>query len=184
MKNLKIFSIISIFIAIVLIASGYSILFIDEYSCDAEKTSSYASLIKSTYKSYTADIENITFEINKTTIFDVSYYAEIRLNHNNNISELDMIEEHIKKVENTSKQLLSECKARDYNDYDIDNKCETIIYNYESIINAYVSIVNKYNERIDNYNAWDKNNNLTKYEPKYYKDYVDINEDGEYLGML
>ena len=72
----------------------------------------------------------------------------------------------------------------DYNNYDIDNKCDTIAYNYESIINAYVSMVNKYNEVIDGYNEWNTKDALEKYKPSNYSDYVDIKLDGVFSGVI
>ncbi len=185
MKKTKILSVVAMSVAIVLIVVGYSIIFINDYTVDAKETSNYASLIKNSYNSYSNEVEDISFEISKTTIFNVNYYAEIRVNYEKSINELNLIENHIKDIKSTSELLLNECQARSYNDYDIDNKCSTLVYNYESIINAYLSLVDKYNERIDAYNAWSNYQNvLGKYKPTYYKEYVDLDLDGVYSGKI
>ena len=78
-----------------------------------------------------------------------------------------------------------ECNNRDYNDYDIDNKCMTIDHNYETIVNAYVSLIDKYNQKIKVYNDWDgSKKDLKEFESEYYKDYVDVDNDGDFLGII
>lgn len=190
MKKTRFLSLITMLIAIVLIVTGYSMMFINEFMVDAEEKSTYASLIKNSFRSYSTDLEDISYDIKSTNIFNIKYYAELRTNYSSNIIELSKIEQKIKAMETSSNALLYECKIRDYNDYDIEYKCDTISYNYESIINAYVSIVYKYNEKIENYNNWlQKQNNqnlslLNSYKSNYYTEYVDINEDGEYSGII
>lgn len=184
MKKKKKISVLMIFLALVLIVTGYSILFINDYTADAEETTFYASIIKNNYKPNNTDLEKISYEIKDIGIFDVKYYNQVKKNYNKNIEELRIIEQHIKNVESTSKNILYQCDIMDYNDYDIDNKCDTIAYNYESIINAYVSMVKKYNEVIDGYNEWNTKDALEKYKPLNYSDYVDINLDGVFSGVI
>lgn len=184
MKKKKIVSVSMIFFALVLIVTGYSILFINDYTADAEETIFSASIIKNNYKPNSIDLENISRKIKEMGIFDVKYYNQVKKNYDENIEELRVIERNIQNVEPTSKNLLYQCDIMDYNDYDIDNKCDTIAYNYESIINAYVSMVNKYNEVIAGYNEWNKQDALEKYESSNYSDYVDINLDGVFSGVI
>lgn len=184
MKKKKKISALMIFLALVLIVTGYSILFINDYTADAEETIFSASIIKNNYKPNNIDLEKISREIKDVGIFDVKYYNQVKKNYNKNIEELRIIEKHIQNVESTSKNILYQCDIMDYNDYDIDNKCDTIAYNYESIINAYVSMVNKYNEVIDGYNEWNTKDALEKYKPSNYSDYVDINLDGVFSGVI
>lgn len=190
MKKTRILSIVSMCIAMVLIVSGYSLIFINEYRVDAQEKSSYASLIKTSFTAYSMDLEAISYDIKTTDIFNIKYYTEMKVNYSNNTAELNNIETKIKDAESATKSLLYECSIRNYNDYDIDYKCDTISYNYESVVNAYVSIVEKYNERIEDYNNWlDIQNSLNtykleQYKSSYYTDYVDINKDGEYSGMI
>lgn len=190
MKKTRILSIVTMCIAVALIITGYSLIFINEYKVDAKEKSSYASLIKTSFTSYTMDLENISYDIKSTNIFNIKYYTELRLNYSNNTAELNRIERKIKEVESTTDSLLYECSIREYYDYDIDYKCDVISYNFESVINAYVSMVNKYNTRIDEYNNWLgiqnslNTNKLDQHRSSYYTDFVDINEDGEYSGII
>ena len=181
MKKLKVLSIVTIIVAIALIITGHSMLFINDYRVDAQETKSYASLIKNSYDSYRKELENISFDIKNTTIFNVKYYSQIKDNYADSTDQLNTIEEEIRSIEATSNNLLHECQVREYNDYDIENKCDMINYNYESIINAFVSISEKYNLKIEAYNDWIKTDNkLKRYEAKYYKEYVDMNSDNIY----
>lgn len=190
MKKTRILSIVTMCIAVVLIMTGYSLIFINEYKVDAQEKSSYASLIKTSFTSYSMDLEAISYDIKTTNIFNIKYYTELKVNYSKNTAELNNIEREIKEVESTTESLLYECSIRNYNDYDIDYKCDTISYNYESVVNAYVSLVEKYNLRIKDYNNWlDIQNNLNTYKldqhrSSYYTDFVDINEDGEYSGII
>ena len=75
--------------------------------------------------------------------------------------------------------------------------------NLEKSINSFVSDISFLNNKIDEYNEWIKTNkeekiivtegkkkvqktivyeNLDTFSPKYYRDYVDVNNDGTYLG--
>jgi len=190
MKKTRILSIITMFIAVVLIVTGYSIIFVNEYRVDAHEKSSYASLIRTSFTSYSKDIENISHDIKTIDIFNIKYYAELKINYSNNINKLNGIEMKIREIEAMSESLLYECNIREYYDYDIEYKCDVISYNYESIINAYVSMVEKYNERIDYYNDWIiiknnlNNNKLMRYKSNYYTDYIDINNDNIYSGKI
>lgn len=189
MKKTRILSGVTMFVAVVLIMIGYFIIFINDYQVDAKEVSSYASLIKTSYKSHTLEVEEISYDIKNTSIFNIKYYPELSSNYDINNQELLNIETKIKENEIMSEELLHECSVRDYNDYQIDYNCEMISYNYESIVNAYVSLVAKYNLLINNYNSWleDQNINngkLNEYKAKYYIENVDINNDGEYSGVI
>lgn len=178
-------SYVLIFVSLILIVLGYSISVVKGYRMDVETTKAYASLIKNSYNSYYHSLEEISSEIKDTTILDVKYYSQISNNYKKSVEELNTIEDHIKSMQITSEMLNDKCASRNYNDYEIDDKCASIKYNYESVINAFVSIVGRYNERIDEYNEWNQNkDDLNRFEATYYKDYVDLNEDGEYSGKL
>ena len=190
MKKTRILSVLMMIIAVVLIISGYTLLFVDEYKADAEEKNSYASLIKTSFTSYNMNLEEISNDIKNLDIFNEKYYAEIKNNYNTSINKIKKIEDNIIKIKTESETLIYECQNRDYNDYDIENKCETIEYNYEAIVNAFISIKNKYNDKIDEYNNWIVNqknmntNSLEKYQSSYYNEYIDINQDGEYSGII
>lgn len=185
MNKARIFSIITMLVAVLLIGTGYSMTFINEYVVDAEETASYASLIKNSYPSYLADLEQISYEIKGLKALYIRYYSDIKNNYVKSINELSSIEKNIKEMEQTTNVLAYECKVRNYNDYDIDNKCSTISYNYETVINAFISVVNKYNKRIGEYNNWTINNDhLQEYKLMYYQNYVDVDRNGSFSGMI
>jgi len=190
MKNTRFFSAITMVIAVILIITGYSIIFINDYTVDAQEKSSYTSLMKTSFTSYTNDLDNISHDIKNIDIFNIKYYSDVKNNYDNFINKLDHIERKIRGLEVTANSLLYECKNTSYNDNDFDYKCQIASYNYESVINAYVSLVNKYNETIQNYNDWiivqenGQNNRLNEYVSNFYTEYIDINNDQEYSGII
>ena len=186
MNKTKIISTITLTIAFILIITGYSMMFIDGYRVDAQEKEDYTSLIKTSFISYNSDLEELSYEIKSMDVFYTKYYEDVKKNYDKNIELLKNIENKIKEVETTSKNILYECKNRGFNDNDIDYKCSVIEYNYESLINAYVSLTSKYNEKFMSYNTWvnDKESELTIYTSKYYNQYIDVNLDGENSGMI
>jgi len=186
MNNTKILSVITLLIALILIGTGYSMIFIDNYQVDAKEKESYASLIKNSFISYNSDLEEISYLIKNMDIFENKYYEDIKNNYEKNINLLTEIDNKLKQIETTSEMFLYECRIRDYNDNDIEYKCHLVEHNYESVINAYVSLIQKYNNKFMNYNVWINNDidSLKIYKSKYYKDYIDINYDGEYIGII
>jgi len=188
MNKLRVLSVVCMTVAFTLIASGYSTMFLDSYMVDAQEKSLYSSMIKTSFNSYISDTKDISYDIKNTNMFNSKYYAEIKSSYGSSIAELNEIEWNVKNISATSEALIYECKIRNYNDYEIDYKCDTIKYNYESLVNAYVSIYNKYNDKIDLYNNWVKkqnsNNYLSRYQSNYYTEYVDINNDGIYSGLI
>ena len=113
MKQKKKISVLMIFLALVLIVTGYSILFINDYTADAEETVFSASIIKNNYKANNINLENISREIKDMGIFDIKYYNQVKKNYDKNIEELRIIEKHIQNVEPTSKNLLYQCDIMD-----------------------------------------------------------------------
>lgn len=188
MNKLRILSVVCMTMAFTLITSGYSMMFLDSYKVDASEKSYYSSMIKTSFNSYIQDTKDISYNIKNTNMFNSKYYVEIKNSHSTSIAELNEIELNVKNISVTSEALLYECKIRNYNDYEIDYKCDTIKHNYESLVNAYVSIYNKYNDKIDLYNDWitkqNSNNYIEKYQSNYFREYVDINEDGVYSGVI
>lgn len=190
MRKTRVFSIITICIATILIVTGYSMIFINDYVVDAEEKNTYSSMIKTSFNSYSIDLETISYQIKSSNIFSMKYYDDVKNTYNLNIDSLNNIGQLLKETETTSKDLLYECDMKEYNDYEIDYKCSTIAYNYESVVNAYVSLTEKYNLKINEYNKWTENQNdlnqnkLNEYKSDYYKEYVDINMDGEYSGII
>ena len=80
-----------------------------------------------------------------------------------------------------------------YSDQDANNKCNAYIINYEKTVNSFISDIEFFNNKIDEYNNWiiseneeldneDKYTKVERYKATKYKEYIDINNDGTYLG--
>lgn len=188
MNKLKVMSVVCFAVGLTLLTTGYSSIFLESYKVDAKEKSLYSSMIKTSFNSYISDTKNISYNIKNTNMFNSKYYAEIKSSYATSISELNKMELDVKDISVTSEALLYECKIRNYNDYEIDYKCDTIKHNYESLVNAYISIYSKYNDKIALYNNWiqkqNSNNYLDKYKSNYFSEYVDINNDGIYSGII
>ena len=131
-------------------------------------------------------------------------FSEKRTDINDDMmKELEDYEALLKEVDESGSYLKNNCISKTYSSADANHKCNTYIMNLEKSINSFVVDISFLNNKIDEYNEWIKTNkeekiivtegkkkvqktivyeNLDKFSPKYYKDYVDINNDGTYLG--
>ncbi len=158
------------------------------------------------YETFNAKAEE--FSEKRTDINDdmssyTSYYLNMFQNYDDMMKELEDYEALLKEVDESGSYLKNNCISKTYSSADANHKCNTYIMNLEKSINSFVSDISFLNNKIDEYNEWIKTNkeekiivterkkkvqktivyeNLDTFSPKYYKDYVDINNDGTYLG--
>ena len=158
------------------------------------------------YETFNAKAEE--FSEKRTDINDdmssyTSYYLNMFQNYDDMMKELEDYEALLKEVDESGSYLKNNCISKTYSSADANHKCNTYIMNLEKSINSFVSDISFLNNKIDEYNEWIKTNkeekiivtegkkkvqktivyeNLDTFSPKYYKDYVDVNNDGTYLG--
>lgn len=122
-----------------------------------------------------------------------SYYTGMPENYESMLEELKEYETLVKEVEDAASYLKSNCLNESYSSTDANNKCNAYIINYERTVNSFVGDINFFNSKIDEYNEWaikeneelnenEKYKPLEKFTSSYYKEYIDINNDGTYLG--
>lgn len=122
-----------------------------------------------------------------------SYYTGMQEKYESMLEELKEYETLVKEVEDAATYLKSNCLKESYSNADANNKCNAYIINYERTVNSFVGDVNFFNSKIDEYNEWtikeneeltenEKYKSLEKFTSSYYKEYIDINNDGTYLG--
>ena len=127
-------------------------------------------------------------------IMDFSaFFSEMPKEYKKIIPEIEEYETMISEVEDISSYLQSKCNKR-YSVLKANDKCDAYFINLEKTINIFVGDISFFNSKIDDYNEWIKEENesvlvtekykeLAKYDVKKYKDNVDLNKDGTYLGM-
>lgn len=149
--------------------------------------------IYDTFKTKTED-----FSVKRDEYLDditeyTSYYSGMAKNYSNMQNKILKYETLVKEVEDSATYLKSNCLNANYSKSEANSKCTAYIINYEKTVNSFVGDVEFLNNKIKEYNEWIKNENkklnekdkykkLDEFEVKYYKDYIDINDDGIYLG--
>lgn len=163
---------------------------------NAQEESIIADEIKDIYEAFKIKVEEFSTKrdlINSDISEYVSYYTGIEENHDDMIEELKKYENLVAEVEDSAVYLKNHCLNENYSDQDANNKCNAYIINYEKTVNSFVSDIEFFNSKIDEYNNWiiDENEELDdeekykevdRYKASKYKEYIDINNDGFYLG--
>ncbi len=121
-----------------------------------------------------------------------SFYSNMPGEYENIVAELRQYEALIDEAKDMSTYLKDNCQRR-YSVLEANSLCDAYYINLEKSINLYVVDIELFNKKIDEYNTWtDKENasitatteyeKLEKYASVNYPDYVDLNEDGTFLG--
>ncbi len=161
-----------------------------------EEENIIAAEIKNVYESFKIKTEEFSTKrdlINSDISEYVSYYTGIEKNYNDMIEELKEYENLVIEVEDAAVYLKKHCLNESYSDQDANNKCNAYIINYEKTVNSFISDIEFFNSKIDEYNNWiiseneeldneDKYTKVERYKATKYKEYIDINNDGTYLG--
>ncbi len=175
---------------------AYSNTIKEEKNKKIQEESAIVSEIGTVYQSF-FDKEN---ELNtyRTTFIDkvneyVTFYSNMPNEYNAMIDEVSNYENQVAEIENMSSYLESKCKDK-YSVIETNDKCNAYYINLEKTINIFIGDAKYFNSKIKEYNEWTKTENesviaetkyeeLNEYEIKKYKDYVDLNKDGTFLGM-
>ena len=161
-----------------------------------EEENIIAAEIKNVYESFKIKTEEFSTKrdlINSDISEYVSYYTGIEKNYNDMIEELKEYENLVIEVEDAAVYLKKHCLNESYSDQDANNKCNAYIINYEKTVNSFISDIEFFNSKIYEYNNWiiseneelddeDKYIEVERYKATKYKEYIDINNDGTYLG--
>ncbi len=129
-----------------------------------------------------------------TAILDYSaYFEDMNDGYKDIVKKIDDYQNSIKEIEDISSYLKEKCVSS-YSVASANDKCNAYYINLERTINNYVGTVKFFNIKIGEYNEWTKKENgsvgatvkyneLSNYVSSYYNDYVDLNNDGTFLGM-
>ncbi len=108
------------------------------------------------------------------------------------ISKVENYETMIMEIEDISTYLKDKCDKR-YSILVANDQCDAYYKNLEKTINIFIEDMNVFNKKIKDFNDWTEieNNSVIKtrtydkleeYKIKKYNEYVDLNDDGTYLG--
>lgn len=123
----------------------------------------------------------------------VEFYIDMPDGYQNMIDAIGMYETNVKEVNDVSSYLRDKC-SKNYSVLEANEKCNAYYINMEKTINSFIGDVDFFNSKIDEFNEWaskeneslsssEKYKKLEKYVSKEFTSYVDLNNDGTYLGM-
>lgn len=144
------------------------------------------------FKKKTEEFSNKRDEVNSEISDYVAYYTGMITKYDSIIKTLESYETMVTEVEDTAIYLKDHCLKNSYSSIDANSKCTSYIMNYEKSVNSFIGDIEFFNSKIKEYNEWatkenselqtEKYKSLESFVPKIYKEYIDINNDGTYLG--
>lgn len=148
--------------------------------------------IKKDAKEQNTRIDNINLklgEIKNDIVSFMTTYEDMYLNHKNYISKMEEVEKLLSESYEKTLFLNDKCKTR-FSDLEANTLCLNYYINLEELTNIYVSLhkitsnkINEYNEWLKEYTGDKKMESIDFFETKY-KEYVDLNKDKVFLGII
>lgn len=155
---------------------------------DRENTLKIMDEIGIKYKEFSPLVEE--FSKQRTSFYEAKesmLYLETVGENREAIEELLFnYNEIVMKVHNDSNFLQENCN-RKYAKGSTNNTCDLFKQGYESVMNYYITDMNMYNTFVGEYNKWIEENEyqvpkLDEQMLSLYKNYIDYDKDGSYLG--
>ena len=189
----------SFLIGITFIISGILFTLVNNYKESRKKVQEeekvIADEIGDVYKTfYEKEVDLSTYRdslLNDIKEFSV-FFTEMPDGYGAIIPKVEKYETMITEIEDISVFLSDKCKRR-YSQLEANDKCDAYYKNLEKTINIFIEDILVFNAKINDYNEWTETENksliatrtydkLGEYKVKKYTDYVDLNDDGTYLG--
>lgn len=182
--NIIIICIISFF---VIITIGV-IIFLTSFIKDKEQSEKIVKNIKKEYQVFSESSNNFSKERAEFYSLVNEYFLleEVNANMDTITTFINEYETLITTINDDSSYLLEYCEYK-YADYSAENRCNLFKQGYEAIMNYYLTDINVYNNFVNTYDNY-LNENELEYDKlnlidlKYYKEYIDYDNDGYYLG--
>ena len=152
--------------------------------------------IGSAYASFSIKLEEFS-NLRDKTIADIeeysSYYTGMDTKYDEIIVEVKEYDKAAEELKKSIGTLSKRCVNISYSDSVVNQKCINFIMNYEKSINTFVGDMSFFNSKVDTFNKWVDTENESKTKERVYKkvdnytatsfkDYIDVNKDGTYLG--
>lgn len=174
-------AIIFVTCGLMLLVVGFLVMYLnDSFKRENELKESYKK-INENYDVFEEKLEIVTGEreIMTNDVVNNYYIDEVVNNYDNWIS---IIKDYNKSIDEISKykDLIVNYCYKEYEDNNVNSKCQSMILGYETAINYFVKDIEGFNKFIDEYNSNYPDNTYIVFSSSY--NYVDMNDDGNYLG--
>ena len=124
-----------------------------------------------------------------------SYYTGMDEKYPEIIEQIKKYDVKVKELADADEYLNSYCINKSYSDTTTNQKCINFVMNYEKSVNTFIGDIKFFNNKIDQYNKWTETENqndakkrtyekVEQYSSSNFKDYIDLNKDGTYLGKV
>lgn len=169
---------------VLLIGSGFISSFVQSFAKEVSDTKNDMKVIKEKYDNFKDLLQSFNGdrEIVYNDLFNNMFIENIDNNYDSWVIKLQDYEVTANKIFDYKEFLQASCSNIIYNDSGVQSKCDSMLISYETANNYFVKDINKWNDFVNSYN--------TQLEDELYKrslfdlkrDYIDFNDDGEYLG--
>lgn len=148
------------------------------------------------YGAFASKIEE--FSNRRDTLYEdyaefTTYYTTMPDGYDEIIEKIKNYETLVTEVEDATAYLKDNCENPSYSSIDANTKCNSYVINLEKTVNVFLVDIEFFNSKLKEYNEWtieenktlkdnEKYKELALYEPFEYKDYIDVDNDGVYLG--
>lgn len=169
-------------IGLILIIGGSLFGYLSRSKKESNNYQSKVNSVLSSYDKFQEKLEIATGERTVIMSYVINHYfdEEVEEKYHSWTAMLDDYTKTIDDVYTYKDIILNNCVKESYKESDITSKCESMIIGYETMINYYVRDLNGFNQFISTYNSNYPDLVKNIYELKY--NYMDINDDGKYLG--
>lgn len=178
-KSKKIIFVIITIITIIVVAIIIS--FIIKINKENDKLNDMMEQITESYQLLETNIN--TYNGNRKTLSESldNYYIEnLDKDYDNYIKLLSEQEDTIEAMHTSIDEISKNCKDRLFSRKKVNNICSTYQEYYEMVVNIFMNDQTQVNKMIKKYNE-NTNEPLEEYQPTKITDYIDYNQDGEYL---
>ena len=170
---------------VLLAGIGGITLFADSFAKDISDTKKNIDVIQDEYDKFKNLLQSFTGdrEIIYSDVFNNLYLETVEGNYDNWYIKLQEYENTTNKIFGYKTFLQEKCVGVIYNDSNTQSKCDSMLISYETVNNYFVKDINKWNDFINEFNNQVED---VLYSKKLFdlntRNYIDFNDDGEYLG--
>lgn len=171
-------------VGVLCIFGGSVTAFIESFASDVNSTKENVEIIEKKYDGFKKLMEsfNTERELLYANVINNLYIEDVILKYNEWFGYYGEFQKTIQSVEEYRDMLEERCLGILYNDSNIQSKCDSMVISYETAINYYVKDVNKFNKFLNTYNEGAHEIDRVSLFELYGYNYIDFNDDGNYLG--
>lgn len=175
-------SILLVTIGLILIVGGGLWFYLNESFTKDNEVKEKMKTVINNYDKFQEKVGLVTGERKVITDEVVNNYfdEEVATSYDNWFEKFRTYEESVKNVSDYKDMIMDNCILETYNNTDVSSKCDSMVISYETVVNYFVKDVETLNKFLDVYNSNYPDDVRVLYLTNY--KYVDINDDGKYLG--